>query len=164
MIRIAQIINTRGLKGECKLYLYTDEACDRFRKGNVLYLDDKTPLTVASYSEYKGFGYARFEEITSLEQAETLKGKTLYLPKEKLPEPDEDEFYYHQLIGLEVYNQEGEYTGEVSDILETGANIVLRVKNKKDGKMFLLPFAGQFVKDVDLENHRLVFEEMEGLR
>lgn len=51
MIRIAKIINTRGLKGECKVFLHTDEDETRFSKGQRLFLDEKTPLTVASYSK-----------------------------------------------------------------------------------------------------------------
>ncbi|MGM9960439.1 MAG: ribosome maturation factor RimM [Allobaculum sp.] len=163
MIRIARIINTRGLKGECKLDLYTDQPEVRFEKGNTLYLEEKTPLTVVKYSEYKGFGYAMFEEITSIEQAETLKNKTLYLPEEELGElEDEDEFYYSQLQGCTVYNQNNENIGKVVDILETGANLVLRVQEKD--KSYLLPFVKAHVKSVDPETKTIVIEEMAGLR
>lgn len=162
MIRIAEIINTRGLKGECKLKLFTDQDDVRFQKGNALYLDPQTKLTVKNYSTYKGFGYVQFEEITSLEQAEKLKTRTLYLPKEELTELEDDEFYYHELNGCHVYNQNGEDTGVVSDILETGANLVLRVKNENG--QYLLPFVGAFVVEVDPEAKKIVIEEQEGLR
>lgn len=162
MIRIAEIINTRGLKGECKLKLFTDQDDLRFQKGNTLYLDPHTKLTVKNYSTYKGSGYVQFEEITTLEQAEKLKTRTLYLPKEELTELEEDEYYYHELNGCHVYNQNGEDTGVVSDILETGANLVLRVKNT-DGQ-YLLPFVSAFVVDVDPDAKKIVIEEQEGLR
>lgn len=162
MIRIAQIINTRGLKGECKLKLFTDQDDLRFVKGKPMYLDETRKLTVKSYSTYKGFGYVYFDEITSIEQAEALKGKTLYLPKEELSELEEDEFYYHELDGCHVFNEKGEDTGVVTDILETGANLVLRVKNGE--QQYLLPFVNAFVKEVDPKEKKIVIEEQAGLR
>lgn len=164
MIRIAKIINTRGLKGECKLYLHTDEDDLRFSKGARLYLDEKTPLTVSSYSRYKGFGYVKFEEITTVEQAEALKNHTLYLPVEELPELEDGEYYYHQLAGCRVVNEKGEDTGTVTDILETGANLVLRVKDQAAGREYLLPFVEAFVEEVDPETKTITIREMDGLR
>lgn len=163
MIKVAQIINTRGLKGECKLYLYTDDTEHRFEKGRVLYMDKNTPITVRSFSTSKGLGYAKFEGIDTIEQAEKLKGKYLWIKKEDLPETDEDEYYYHELNGCQVFNEKGEDTGTVVDILETGANIVLRVQ-KEDGSSYLLPFVDAFVDDVDIDNKKITITEMEGLR
>ena len=60
MLRVATIINTHGLKGECKLYIHTDQPQERFKKGNILYLQDGTELEVISYREQKGFGYCKF--------------------------------------------------------------------------------------------------------
>ncbi len=162
MIRIARIINTRGLKGECKVMLYTDSPEERFEKGNHLFLADGKELTVSRYSEYKGFGYVQFKEITSIEQAEDLKNQVLYLPEDELGEPEEDEYYYHQLMGCEVFNEKGEDTGKVTDILETGANLVLRVS--RNGKSWLLPFVSAHVLSVDPEEKKIVIQEMEGLR
>lgn len=165
MIRIAKIINTRGLKGECKVMLFTDQEDVRFAKGNTLYLADHTKLTVDNYSVYKGFGYVRFKEITTIEQAEKLKNQTLYLPEEELSELEEGEYYYHQLNGCDVYTTEGELTGKVTDILETGANLVLRITDPKDKKKsYLLPFVEAFVRTVDPEEKEIVIEDMEGLR
>lgn len=162
MIRIAQVINTRGLKGECKLYLFTDQDEIRFQKGNHLYTSDHRKLTVDRYSVHKGFGYVFFKEITTIEEAEKLKGQILGLPKEELTDLEEDEFYYHELIDCEVFNQYGESTGHVSAILETGANLVLRVV--QGDKQYLLPFVNAFIKEVDSDHKKIVIEELEGLR
>lgn len=162
MIRIAKIINTRGLKGECKLMLFTDQDALRFSKGNTLYLEDGRKLTVEKYSVYKGFGYAYFKEVTSIEQAEELKNQTLYLPEDELSELEEDEYYYHQLNGCIVYTEQGEDTGKVVDILETGANLVLRVRNEQG--QYLLPFVSAFVKEVDPDEKKIIIEDMDGLR
>ena len=68
MIKVAQIINTHGLKGECKLYLVTDDPQHRFEKGRVLHLEDGHTLTVVRYREQKGFGYCYFEGTVSEEK------------------------------------------------------------------------------------------------
>ena len=79
MIKVAQIINTHGLKGECKLYLVTDDPQHRFEKGRVLHLEDGRTLTVVRYREQKGFGYCYFEGVDSIEKAEQLKTKNLFM-------------------------------------------------------------------------------------
>lgn len=162
MIRVATIINTHGLKGECKLYLHTDDAKSRFKKGQVFYFQDKTSITVISYREQKGFGYCKFEGIDTIEKAEALKTRELFIKKEELPELEEGVYYYHELINCIVYNEKDELLGKVTDILETGANLVLRVSN--DNSNFLLPFVDAFLINVDVEKKMIVIKEMEGLR
>lgn len=162
MIKVATIINTHGLKGECKLYLLTDDANHRFAKGRTLYLDQKTPMTILSYREQKGFGYVKLESIDSIEKAEELKTHTLWIKKSDLPELEEGEYYYHQLMGCNVFNEANEDLGCVSDILETGANLVLRIT--KDKKSFLCPFVDAFIISVDIEQKIICIKEMEGLR
>ena len=68
MIKVAQIINTHGLKGECKLYLVTDDPQHRFEKGRVLHLEDGRTLTVVRYREQKGFGYVILKELIPLKK------------------------------------------------------------------------------------------------
>ncbi len=165
MVKVAKIINTRGLKGECKLYLYTDQADERFAKGTVLYIngDKDQPVHPVSYSEYKGFGYARFEEVPDINEAEKLKGLDLYISKEDLPENEEDEFYYSDLDGLTAVDTTGTELGQVSDILETGAtHPILRISHGAES--FMVPFAEAFVEEVDLDEGRIVIRMMEGLR
>ena len=113
MIKTAKIINTRGLKGECKLYSYTDDPAHRFEAGRVLYLDQdrKKPLEIVQSSLSKGLIFVFFKGMDTVEKAEALKGKDLYIPKEDLPETDEDEYYYHELTGCQVYNENQEDPG-----------------------------------------------------
>ena len=162
MIKVAQIINTHGLKGECKLYLVTDDPDHRFQKGRILHLEDGNVLKIVKYREQKGFGYCYFEGIDSIEKAESLKTKSLYIKVEELPELEQGQYYYHELMHCIVYNENEENLGEVTDILETGANLVLRVESKLNS--FLLPFVPAFVLKVDKENHKIFIHEMAGLR
>ena len=100
--------------------------------------------------------------MDSIEKAELLKTKNLFIAQEDLPELEDGQYYYHELMHCTVYNEEKEKLGEVVDILETGANLVLRVKSK--GNSFLLPFVPAFIVDVNKEAHEITIREMEGLR
>lgn len=162
MIRIAKIINTHALKGETKLWLYTDSPDERFKKGAVFTLDDGTRLVLERFRMQKGFGYAFFEGVDSIEKAEKLKNHVLEMSESELPAAEEGEYYYHQLAGCAVDNEKGEPLGTVSDILETGANLVLRVKNGRES--FLMPFVDAFIESVDVDGRKIVIREMDGLR
>ena len=162
MVKVATIINTHGLKGECKLYLFTDDVQDRFKKGRKLYIDENNYLTVQSFRMQKGFGYAKFAEVPSIDEAEKLKQTVLWIKEEDLPSLEPGHYYYFELMHCRVLNTQHEDLGEVIDILETGANLVLRVKSK--GNSFLLPFVPAFIVDVNKEAHEITIREMEGLR
>lgn len=162
MIRIATIINTHALKGECKLYLHTDDPAARFAPGTVFTLDDGQKLRLAKFRMQKGFGYACFDGIDTVEKAQALKNRVLELSEEELGDPGEGEYYYHQLAHSTVFNTEGEELGQVTDLLETGAQLVLRVTKGKS--RFLVPFVDAFIEEVDVPGKRIVIREMDGLR
>lgn len=156
------MINTRGLKGEIKLYLYTDDPDHRFHNGQILYVDQKDPVTIRSFSMHKGFGYVRLQGVDTIEQAELLKEHDLYIKKEDLPSLESGHYYYYQLMDCDVYNRENEYLGRVTDLLETGVHPVLRIEDGNHS--FLCPYAPAFIVSVDPQEKKIVIEEMEGLR
>ena len=90
---------------------------------------------------------AKFKGISDRDTAFSLKGKQVAVPREQLPEPEENEYYWSDLIGLAVVNQEQVALGEVVDVFETGANDVLVVQGERER---LLPFVAQVVLQVDL--------------
>lgn len=161
MIKVAKIINTRGLKGECKLFLVTDSPEHRFKKGQTLYVD-QNQLVVQSFSIQKGFGYVKFDGVDTIEKAELYKGRDLFISKKDLPKLENGQHYYFELMDCNVVNQEGQSLGVVTDILETGVHPVLRISQGKDS--FLCPYNPVFIEKVDVEKKEIVMIEMEGLR
>lgn len=162
MVKVATIINTHGLKGECKLYLFTDDVNHRFEKGRHLQLENGQEMIVQSFRMQKGFGYAKFEGITTIEEAEKLKQSTLWISEEDLPPLEDGHYYYFELMNCKVFNQKEECLGEVLDILETGANLVLRIGDKKSN--FLCPYVPTFIESVDVSTKTIRIKEMDGLR
>lgn len=99
---------------------------------------------------------ASLEGVGDRNAAEALMGLDVAVLREEMPEAEEDEYYWDDLIGLDVVNLAGEVLGRVEGLLETGANDVLQVRD--GGTERLLPFVGAVVKEVDLEAGRLVVD------
>ena len=104
-------------------------------------------------------------EITDCDQAESLVGTSLFVQKRKLPELEDDAYYWFELIGLSVFTTEDELLGRVVSILPTGSNDVLVVKDMEKGPKHevLIPMLASVVQLVDLEEKRIRVKLPEGL-
>jgi 16S rRNA processing protein RimM len=92
----------------------------------------------------------KLKGVGDRDAAMALKSKHVAVPREEFPEADDGEYYWSDLIGLNVTNQQDVVLGLVSDVFETGANDVIVVKDPKDGKERLLPFVDQTILEVSL--------------
>ncbi|MEK5497126.1 ribosome maturation factor RimM [Bacillus sp. FSL M8-0077] len=166
-LNVGKIVNTHGVRGEVRVVSKTDFPEERYKKGSVLYIfkqNQKEPLkvTVASHRQHKQFDLLTFEEVGSLNEAEQLKESILKVEKEHLGSLDEGEFYFHEIIGCEVYDEEDKLIGQIKEVLTPGANDVWVVgrKGKKDA---LIPYIPSVVKTVDILSKKVHIEVMEGL-
>jgi len=165
---VGKLVNTHGLRGEVRVISTTDFPDVRFRKGSRLFLfhpslDRPLMLNVASRRSHKNFEILAFEGYTHINDVEKFKGGELKIPEEDLDlvELEEDEFFIHQLIGCEVFTDQGEKLGKIVDVLQPGANDVWVVKGER-GEI-LLPYIDDCIKQVDVKAKRVVCHLMEGL-
>jgi len=163
IITIGVIVNTHGLKGTLKVKSFTDFKEERYKKGNPLYIafrNELIPVTVKKYKTVKNLDYIDFEEFTNINDCEKYKGSELRMKESQMHNLPEDEFYWDELINMDIYTDE--YIGKCVDVREVprGELIVLRREGKKDT---LIPFMRQFIKEVDKENKRIILNEWEGL-
>lgn len=159
LILIGKLVNTHGIRGEVKIMSSSDFKEERFKKGNTLFIGD-LEVTVKSYRPHKNFDLVVFEEFNNINQVEQYKGTEIYVSKDTLSELDEDEFYYHELEGLEVYLDD-EFIGKVYEMRDTPGNDLLVIK--KNGKNIYIPFVEDFIKEIDLEKGIIKIEVIEGL-
>lgn len=164
---VGKIVNTHGIRGEARIISKTDFADERYKPGSKLYLfmpDAKTPLelTVKAHRKHKNFDLLTFEGYENINHVEKMKGGILKITEEQLTELEENEFYYHEIIGCTVVTQTGEEIGTVKEILSPGANDVW-VVNRKGGKEALIPYIEDVVKKIDIENKKIEIDAMEGL-
>lgn len=159
--RVGVIFNTHGLKGDLKIKEYSD--FDRFQKGKRLYInyrDEYKEVIVKQKSEYGQNILVRFEGLEDINLVEKYKGSTVYISEEDQGELEDGEYYYHELIGLEVVNDRADHRGYCVDVREVPQGHLLVVK-KDDGKNALVPFRDEFIQKVTKE--RIIVKEIEGL-
>ncbi len=164
-LTVGQIVRTIGLKGEVKIYPSTHFRDTRFKKGGRVFLlnekgEVEKELTIKMHRTNGNCDNLIFEEISSIEEAEKINKKYLYV--EKNPEIlGKNEYFYSDLIGMKVSFDNGKDIGVVKAIEEYSAYATLRVKSQN--KDVLIPFVNAFVKDVSLENKQIVINFIEGL-
>lgn len=163
---VGKIVNTHGIRGEVRVMSSTDFPEERFKKGNELALFDGEKLIstvkISSHRTHKNFELLTFEGMSNINDVEKFRNYLLKINKDYLTELDENEFYYHEIIGCTVFSSEGQEIGEVTEILATGANDVWEVTPTK-GKKHYIPYIAQVVKEIDIENQKIVIDVMEGL-
>lgn len=165
-LNVGKIVNTHGVMGEVRVISTTDFPEIRYQVGNTLYLfqDKKKPikLTITSHRKHKNFDLLMFEGYININHAESLRGGELKVIEDDLEDLAENEYYYYEIVGLKVLDQEGAELGVISEILDTGANDVWVVK-RKGQRDALLPYIESVIKEIDLENGVVHADIPEGL-
>ena len=165
-LKVGKIVNTHSLKGEVKVISSTDFEEERFKKGSKLLITRGNQLIreviVESYRNHKNFLLVKFEGIDSVEEAEKLKNLQIKIDSDEVGELEENEFYFHQIIGCEVFDENDKNLGEIIDILTPGANDVWVIKGE-NGKEILIPYIEDVVKKIDITSKKVNIEVMEGL-
>ena len=163
-LTVAVIGAAHGLKGEVRLDVRTDNPERRFAVGGMLETDpaEAGPLTIERTREYKGATYVVFEECHDRTTAEQLRGVLLTVETDEDEVVEEDAWYEHELVGLEVLDPDGYTLGEVIALETLPAQDILVVR-EPDGIVTRVPFVHEIVTDVDLEDGCVVVEAPAGL-
>lgn len=159
-IEFGKIVNTHGIKGEVKIYSYTDNPSNILKLKKV-YIENNE-YQVERIRLASNMFILKLKGIDRIEDTESIKNKEIFrevLNKEK---ESTDEFFVRDLIGLDVVNEEENKIGILSDIINTGANDIYVVKREAQ-KELLLPAIKQVVKNIDIKNKKIVVKIMEGL-
>lgn len=165
LLSIAKILNFHGIKGEAKLGFTKgkEKQIESLKQVFVLKDDIFKELNVSSLRFHKHFAIVKFKEFNTVNEVEAYKGCDIYLSKEKVEENLEDnEYLINDLIGMNAYDTDGCCIGVVSAIGENLANDLLSIKDA-NGREHLIPFVKALVPVVDLENKKIVINNIEGL-
>ena len=161
-ILIGKIVNIHGIKGEIKVYPYTDDI-ENLSKLKEIYLDEKLEkkYIIKSSKIQKNMLILKLDSIDSVEKAEKLRNMNLYIPKLEVKE--EDTYYIEDLISLEVIDIKNNVSiGKITYVFNNGANDVYEILTN-DGKKVYFPAIKQVVKQVDIKNNKIYVEVMKGL-
>lgn len=125
-------------------------------------IDQKlVPFFIEEFSLLSDKAYVKFEDVDSVDEAENLKGSRLFLPLEALPPLKGKQFYYHEIIGYQVIDQQAGNIGSVKDVFETTAQDLLSVDHK--GKEVLIPIDDDLLVKIDRTEKALHVILPEGL-
>lgn len=161
--RVGVIANTHGIRGEVKIFPTTDDV-KRFDYLKEAYIDagkEKIKVEVSNVRYFKNLVIVKFKGIDNINDIERYKGKDLLVTRENALPLEEGEYYLADIIGANVYTEDGILFGSLEDVIETGANLVYSVQH--EGKEVLLPVIDDCVKEVNVEEKKVIIHIMKGL-
>lgn len=164
LIPVGKIIGAHGIKGQVKVYSYSGNL-DSLRAARSVILKspqgDSTEVALTRVTPNVGKIILGLKDFTDINQVLPLVGSEVCLLRSQLPEPEENEYYWRDLIGLEVVTADGTLIGSLVDIFETGSNDVYVVCN--GDREHLIPAVASVIDKIDLEAGRMTITPLEGL-
>ena len=163
-LTVGEVVGTHGVKGTLKVYSFA-ESTDVFASGGNVQLQTRQGevqnYTIRWVKPHKKILLVSLKEVRRRETADMLIGSQLLIPKDDLPDLDDSEFYWYELLGLSVYDEERGYLGTISSIIQTGSNDVYVVEDAD--QEVLVPALASVVTDVSLEDGRMTVKLPDGL-
>lgn len=162
-LQVGEIVNTHGLRGEVKIVPWTDYP-EVFEDFSHVYLEKgNKKLTIKSVKYQKANLIVKFDEISSIEEAERYKTSVLYVEREQLGEPEEG-YYICDLLGISVIDEDGNKLGVIKDVISTGkCNDVYVIEAADGGRDILLPVIDEVILSVDIDEEICRVHIIEGL-
>ncbi len=159
MVVMGKIVAAHGILGWVKIQPYTEYLDSLLDYDTWQVGDERTwrPVQVLEADVHGKVVIAKLEGVADRTAAEKCKGQLVAVPRSELPEEEEGEYYWSDLIGLKVMNVAGEELGAVDTLLETGANDVLSVRDAQ-GKQILIPFIASVIEQVDLQQKTILVD------
>jgi len=161
---IGRVVKPHGVKGKMKVEYFGDDL-RRFVSYREIFIEDEKG-SLESYEILEASPHPprlilRLKGVEKIEQTQPLIGKTILVEKEALPDLEEGEYYWADLLGMKVETREGKRIGTVKEIFSTGAHDVYVVEGKR-GEISL-PAIGEVILDIDLAKKMMKVARMEGL-
>ena len=164
LLLAGEVVRPHGLDGRLKVRSYAQSE-KSFLQSGTIFLKPRSggtkAFTVSSVRPHKSNLLLKLEELNSLDEAEEFRGATLFIRRDSLVPEEKDEYFWFDLIGLEVYLDTGKYIGTIQQILPTGGNDIYVVREGETE--VLVPAIHEVVKKVDLDARKMIITEMEGL-
>ncbi len=163
-LEIGQIVNTFGIKGQVKIVPFTDDIT-RFDELKEMYVEKKNELKLFQIEQVnykKNMVILKLKGIETVEEAEKLRNCYLKIDRKDAKKLPKDTYFIVDLLGLDVYTDEGKLLGKVDDIYNAGSSDIYVVKDEL-GKQILLPAIKDVLKEVDLENQKIIVHLIKGL-
>lgn len=159
-IEVGQIVNTHGLKGEVKVNPWTDFP-EVYSSFECVFTNDGTEYKINGIKYQKGCVLLKLDGVDNIDDAEKMRGNTLYVPRELFDSLPENTYLIADIIGLAVKDSDTVY-GVISDVITTGSNDVYIVKGESYPQL-LIPAVKDVVKEINIEKGYVLVDIPKGL-
>jgi 16S rRNA processing protein RimM len=157
-ICVARIGAAHGTRGEVRLWTFTADPMAVADYGPLETADGKATIEIESLRPAKGHLVARLKGVNDRNAAEKLVNVELYVPRDRLPAPEEDEYYHADLIGLAAFTRDGARFGTVVAVHDFGAGDLIELRREGASDTVMLPFTETTVPVVDIASGRIVID------
>jgi 16S rRNA processing protein RimM len=164
MFTIGKIAKPQGIKGEVKVEIITSFP-EHFLDLDELIIEMNDGLRTYSIESVRlsdRFAFIKFTDIHDRNAAETLRNKKLLIPEDELRELEQDEFYIHHLIGMDVYDENNSLLGKIEDVVQSVSGDTFVMKTP-DNVEILVPAVKDFIRDVNLNENKITIHVIDGL-
>ena len=163
LICVGALAGAFGVRGEVRLKSFTSNPDDIENYAPLFTENGDKSFEIVITGRLKNGFAARLSGVVKKEQADDLKGTKLFVPRDRLPSLQEDEFYYSDLIGMIVYDTGGNEIGKVQAVLNHGAGDLLEINGANLKMSVIIPFTKEVVPTVDIASRRIVTDPPDGL-
>ena len=164
LILVGKVIRPHGFVGLLRIWSYA-QSMESFLNAGTVFLKfgdgDFREHNLLSIKLHKNIFLVKLSEVNSFDEAENYRGVEIFIRKDSLKRDAEGEYFWFELIGLEVFLDTGRYLGIVKNILTTGSNDIYVVRDDKSE--ILIPAIHEVVYKIDLVNKKMIISEIEGL-
>lgn len=163
-ISIGKVVKTHGIRGELKFVPFVNDP-EIYRNAKRIALgrdeEEKVVKQIQSFRGHDSRLIIKLKECDSMDDAKKLCGNEVFVHRDDFESLPEGEYYWFEILGLQVYDEDGRHYGHIVEIMETGSNDVYVVQDGK--KELLLPMIDSVVKTISVKENKLVFHVVEGL-
>lgn len=159
-LMLGKLRRAHGIKGEIPLEIYSD-MLELLAPEGLVYVGESHQALIIQATRWKNdLLLLKFNGLDDREIVSDLTNEYVYVRADQLPPLTEEEFYYHQLLGLSVFEEDGTFVGQLSEILQTGANDVYLVMSD-EGEEVLIPAIEDVILEIDLEQQKIIVAKLE---
>lgn len=163
-VRVGQIVNTQGLRGDVRVYPLTDYK-ERFEELEHVYLEDNgdEKLEIEKIRYKNQLVLLKFKGLNNINDVEKFKDKYLVIEKEDMRDLPKDTYYISDLLGSEIIDQDDSCIGKLIDVIQNAAQDIYVVENKINKKKIFIPVVKEFVKEVNTQDKKIRVKLIEGM-
>lgn len=160
-LKLGKIIGAVGLRGEVRVYPYTDYK-EKFEEMPYVMTDRGIHYEIERVRYIKNTVIIKLKGVDDRNMSEALKEEYLYVFKKDAPPLELDSYYIHDLIGLRAENEDGKMLGHLSDVIQNSAQDIYEVETP-EGKKILIPAVEEFIREIDLEKGKMRIKLIPGM-